>query len=150
VDLDLQVPPGGRIDVSGPVRLRPLRVDLSVKLRRVAVAPVRPYLQRGLDLLLTGGNLSGSGRVQVERSGDAKAPPDLSFHGDVQLDDLASAEPRGGAPLVAWRSLRLDGLSLTSAPPAVSIGQILLVQPIVLESVRYFSQCPIPIKPLSH
>ncbi len=113
----------GRIDLSGRLQVGPLRADLSLRLREVPATIAQPALAHSLSLLLTGGLLSGEGRLRIQ--------PRASFRGDLQLEGLTTVDAVRGEPLVAWRSLRLAGLSLGSGPAALSIDSVTLVEPTV-------------------
>ena len=127
VDLGLDLRPRGRVEVRGQLAVVPAHADLTVQLRDLEVPAAQPYVGLRADLLLTGGALSGSGRLRLDTEGRARR---LSFTGDLDLERLSASHGRTREPLVSWRSLHLGGLSVATAPPGLTLAEVQLSDPV--------------------
>lgn len=123
-------PVAGRIDWNGAVAAQPLAARGVLRVQRLPLHAVAPYLTRGLQVVLARADADWQGQLALQQR-----PGGLSIEadGDARLDDVqVQAMPRDGEPgdaLLAWQSLQLDRLQLRMAPaaaPSVSVGQAAL------------------------
>jgi uncharacterized protein involved in outer membrane biogenesis len=77
---------------------------LTVGVRDLDLAPYLGYLPESLPVRLRQGRLGAELTLQFAQTG---AVPELRITGQLRADQVAVAE-RDGAPLAAWRALRLD------------------------------------------
>ncbi len=130
VDATLRAKGGGTLEASGEVVPAGPTATFQVKLSRLALQPIQPYLSAVARLRLVRGALSGEGRAEYGKAG-------ARFQGGFALDDLRLNETRGkagsearretdtGRRFLAWKSLATR--SLYASPREVLIRRLDLV-----------------------
>jgi len=122
-DASAELASGGRVALNG--RAVPARGRASVKLEasKLALAPLRPLLQRFASVKLVSGAASLSGRL---RFGGKQAK--LVYSGSAAINDLALDDPSGGR-LFGWKSLASDAIEASLSPDRISIDELRLLAP---------------------
>jgi hypothetical protein len=119
--------PQGALALNGSFSLAPRRADLAVELTDFPLAGATPYLDPRLNLRLTEGTVSARGQLTL--AVPAGAAPQVLFRGDAEVDRCATVDGGSGEGLVSFASLGFKQLDFTSAPLALSIGQVSLIEP---------------------
>lgn len=127
VDATLHAKGGGTLEASGEVVPAGPTAKFQVKLSRLALQPIQPYLSAVARLRLVRGVLSGEGRAEYGKAG-------ARFQGGFALDDLRLNETRSnagsearretdtGRRFLAWKSLATR--SLYVSPKEVLIRRL--------------------------
>jgi outer membrane protein OmpA-like peptidoglycan-associated protein len=116
-----------RWDTNGTVRadiqaaLSPARAEVTLRLDRLNLRPLAPYLEPHLDVFVLGSKLGLAGTVRLDSTRDEL--PEVRFRGDAWLDDFSLAEGLATEGLLQWKSLRLSGIEANLNPPVVSVAQ---------------------------
>lgn len=124
IELSLNINRTGFLRASGTLGLNPVDVDAQVNIGGLSLTPFQPYVARTTLLLLADGRVAAAGRAQVAR--EAGKGLSASFRGNASLDRLRVLDSRGGGDLLAWRSLRFEGIDAGSGPLRIRIGTIAL------------------------
>ena len=98
---------GGTLAVTGGARARPLASDLRLDARSLDVSAVRPYLAQYLNATLARAELSGRGRVTVDKASD-EAPMRMEYKGSTRLGNLHLLDASGESDLLKWQVLDLE------------------------------------------
>jgi hypothetical protein len=123
--LKLSLKLNGSAGISAEGSVAPLRaaLDLAVKVDRLALPPLDPYLAPATDIRLHKGTLSLDGRLRLEPAGKA------AFRGNLRLDGFEAADGAQGEPFLGYRRLTLSGLDLRTRPNRVAIQSVDLLEP---------------------
>ena len=118
---------GGTLAVTGGARAKPLASDLRLDARSLDVSAVRPYLAQYLNATLARAELSGRGRVTVDKASD-EAPMRMEYKGSTRLGNLHLLDASGESDLLKWQVLDLEQIDakLGEGPPQVTVGKIAL------------------------
>ncbi|HRP23889.1 DUF748 domain-containing protein [Thauera sp.] len=124
IKLDSRFNKRGRIAVSGPLSLEPLKAELRLDLRSVDLLPVQPYVLAQTKIAISRGNLTTQGRLnlQTDRRGRLLA----SFRGDVGVANFASVDRLNATDFVRWRTLRVGGINARLEPFSLAIQRVAL------------------------
>jgi hypothetical protein len=111
----------------GTVTPDPLAAELDIALSGARMHILQPYVLPVADLTIKDGTLTVEGKVRLDPPG---APgPELSFDGEVTIDDFASIDNTLKSDFVNFQRLELHELSYAMGPDAVSIDQVLVRKP---------------------
>jgi len=127
VTLDALINDHARFDAKGTVTPDPLAADLDIRLSRARMTILQPYVLPLADLTITGGELGVEGKARLappDRDG-----PEVSFTGDVVIDDFKSVDNAGKEDLVSWVRLDLRKVDYAMAPDSLRMDQVLVKQP---------------------
>ncbi|HWZ95631.1 MAG TPA: DUF748 domain-containing protein [Opitutaceae bacterium] len=124
--LAARLSPQGVLALKGSVSLAPRRADLAVELTAFPLAGVTPCLEPLLNLRIAEGTASARGQLTV--AVPAAAGPQVLFRGDAEIDRCATVDGSGEG-FVSFASLGCKQLDFTSAPLALAIGQVSLIEP---------------------
>lgn len=113
----------GLVGLTGTAALNPLTARLDIEAQGLALLPLQPYLADRVNFSLAGGTLGVKGRFTLES--DAGGSRRTSFEGRLTAADFASVE-KGGAELLRWKSLALDGVRLAMEPVRLHVADIAL------------------------
>jgi uncharacterized protein involved in outer membrane biogenesis len=127
LELAARLSPQGVLALKGSFTLAPCRADLAVELTGFPLKGATPYLAPLLNLRITEGTVSARGQFTVAVSADAA--PQVLFRGDAEVDRCATVDGGSGEDFVSFASLGFKQLDFTSAPLALAIGQVSLVEP---------------------
>ncbi|HSY53968.1 MAG TPA: DUF748 domain-containing protein [Opitutaceae bacterium] len=127
LELALRFSSQGVLALKGSVALAPYRADLAGDLTDFPLANVAPYLESLLNLRIAEGAVSAHGQITVAVPADAA--PQIGFHGDAEMGRCVTADGSHGEDFVSFASLGFTQLNFTSAPLAIVIGQVSLIEP---------------------
>lgn len=117
----IAAPAAGRIDWSGTLAPQPLVARGALRVQRLPVHALAPYVSTGLQVVLAHADADWQGQVALQQQPQGLF---LQADGDARLSDVqVQAPPRDGLPgdaLLAWQDLRLDRLQLRLAPGAAT------------------------------
>jgi hypothetical protein len=116
---------GGEFSASGALQLEPLTFDGEVSVRALDLTPVQAYLKDTTDLLFDSGALSSEGRVRLA----ALDPLDVSFEGQVSVNDLKTRDRPLEEDFVKWKALDIQGIEYSSEPAKLAVREIVARQP---------------------
>jgi len=110
----------GTIAVAGPIELAPVAATLNVVARNVDLVPFQPYISQSARVVVTGGNASVRGALDLAIGKPTRA----GFKGEIAIADLASLDEANQSDLLKWKSLALGGIDAQLEPLAVTVGDI--------------------------
>ena len=111
----------------GQVTPSPLAADLAVGLDGARMEILQPYVLPVADLTIADGRLTVDGRVKLDPP-DAPGP-DLSFAGNVAIDDFASKDNTLNQDFVNFASLRVEGIRYAMGPDSATVERVLVGRP---------------------
>ncbi len=118
-----QLPPAGRVSVSGEVDPRTGSAALALKADKLALAAAQPWLPAGTGVRLASGELAIDGRLQVAPSPRGSAPQ-ASFEGAIGVRDLKLDDARTGSALFAALEAQAGAAKLVLSPASIDIGEL--------------------------
>jgi hypothetical protein len=127
VQFDAVINGQARFDASGTLTPEPLAADLDIKLAKARMQILQPYVLPVADLTITRGEPNVEGKATlVPPDNDG---PEMTFAGNVTIDDFGSVDNALKQDLVNFRRLELQKLNYAMAPDALSIDRVLVAQP---------------------
>ncbi|WP_194713669.1 DUF748 domain-containing protein [Noviherbaspirillum soli] len=117
---------GGTLQAEGSISLSSGAGDLGIRAAGLPLAMLQPYLTEAARLTLTGGTLSGAGRL---RFGDAQGPK-LAYTGTASLDKVAIEETAPRRHFMSWDAVAASDMRLTLSPNRLDIGQLRIAGPV--------------------
>jgi len=127
LEVALRFSPQGMLALKGSFSLVPRRADLAVELTDFSLAGATPYLAPRLNLRITEGTVSARGQLTVAMPADTA--PQILFRGDAEVDRCATVDGGSGEGFASFASLGFKQLDFTSAPLALAVGQVSLIEP---------------------
>ncbi|MDE1981433.1 MAG: DUF748 domain-containing protein [Betaproteobacteria bacterium] len=113
----------GSIRLQGQTGLVPLAAQWDVDLARLDLMPFQPLLERHLNLMIKRGEAGLKGRVQLDQGPDGVRS---AFQGAASLVNVAAVDPARAQDLLRWKSLRVEGVRVKTAPFALAIQGVSL------------------------
>jgi hypothetical protein len=130
VDLRTGFGPRGHLALKATGSVNPLAADLRFDLTGIDLLSFQPYLAPHVTFIVTKGAISASGQARVEAPppgrGGAASPPKIDLAAKIEVADLASLDGRNRERLIAWRSLRVAGLALSTPPFHLVVDEVAL------------------------
>lgn len=117
---------GGMLQADGSIGLRDGAGDFDLQAKALPLTLLQPYIAEAARLALTGGTLSGAGRL---RFGNAQGPK-VNYAGTVSLDKVAIDETAPRQPFVSWDAVAASDMRLTLSPNRLDIGQLRIAGPV--------------------
>jgi hypothetical protein len=117
---------GGTLQAEGSIALSNGAGDLGIRAAGLPLAMLQPYLTEAARLALTGGTLSGAGRL---RFGDAQGPK-LAYTGTASLDKVSIEETAPRRHFMSWDAVAASDMRLTLSPNRLDIGQLRIAGPV--------------------
>jgi len=126
----------GRVEWSGQVAAAPVSARGRLKLNRVPLHAVTPYVDSALPIEILRAEATWQGDIAFAQRADSAI--DVSANGDALIGDLrvhersaagSAAAARGGDELLTWQSFALTGVQFAMAPgrkPSLAIGEAAL------------------------
>jgi hypothetical protein len=127
LEVDCRISPEGRLQAAADFSPQPFSAGVDLILENLDLARLGPFLPEHLDLAVSGGRLSISGRIIARAAG--QGPLQGDFSGRVEVRDFTSVDRRRADGLIRWAALEVNGLELGLAPLAVDVADIVLVRP---------------------
>ncbi len=107
--LEFDWAPQGHVTTQATATLKPFSATVNAVIENLALAPVSPWVSENLNAVISQGALGARLEVALDASNAVTASGGLRVT-DFSLDDAANA------PLVAWKSLSVEGLKAATAP----------------------------------
>jgi len=123
-DLSLEWGPGGKVQIGGEITIDPLALDMAVKVQKMDIRPLQPYLSEQAGLIVTEGLFSTAGKMKLARQADAD--PSITYAGKAGLNRFASVDRKNADDFLKWNALTFDNLKVSVNPTRLSIDQISL------------------------
>lgn len=111
------------LSARGSATRSPMAASLDVAVSGLDLTLSRPYFGAAPPATVTAGTASAAGKV-VYREGR----PQIGFDGRAAIDGFALNDSTG-APLIAWTSMKVDGIHYTGGPDLLRIKSIRLARP---------------------
>jgi len=120
--LSLRWNTNGAIKTEVQASFSPLAADVHVGLSQLELKALDPYLESKLDVFIVGSKLSMDAQARL-RAKEAQLPQ-VTFAGDMRLDDFSSVDGVLSEDLLKWSSVRLSGIQANLNPQEVTIKEI--------------------------
>jgi len=117
----------GTVQTEISASLSPPSADVLLKLDQLELRPLDPYLEPQFNVFVLDSKLSLDGQVRM-RTAEGELP-EVTFTGDVRLDDFATVDGLLLEDLLKWRSVRIDGIEAKLNPPSVAVREVLVEEP---------------------
>lgn len=114
----------GTIQTETSLSLFPVQAAVKVALNNLEIRALDPYLDPFLNLLITKGTVGLDGLVQLVAT--TNGLPEVSFQGDMRVDDFATVDGVMTEDFLKCGRLRVSGIESQLNPLALSIGQVYL------------------------
>ena len=121
-DLSLRWETNGTIHTTINAGLTPAHADVKLALDNIVLRPIDPYLEPHVNVYIMRSKLGMDGVIHLVRTNEAL--PEVTFKGDVRLNDFSTVDGAMGEDFVKWSSLRVNGIDANLNPPAVAIKEI--------------------------
>jgi hypothetical protein len=129
LELAVRFSPQGVMALKGSFALAPRRADLGVELADFPLAGIAPYLEPLRNLRFTEGTVSAHGQLTFAAAAPVGSPPQITFHGDAELDRVAMVEGGSGEDFASFASLGLKQIDFSSTPLAVAMAEVSFIEP---------------------
>ncbi|HWI81749.1 DUF748 domain-containing protein [Ramlibacter sp.] len=123
-DAGLVLREGGQLSAQGSVVPESGAVQASVRLQKLALAPLQPLLARHVKLKIAGGQVSAQGRL-TSGAGTARSAA-LRYVGAVSVAGLRLKEDDGDL-FAEWRNVSAANLTATFGPNRLEIPELRVV-----------------------
>ena len=121
-DLSLRWETNGTVHTTVNAGLAPAHAEVRLALDNVALRPLDTYLEPHVNIYIMRSKLGMDGTIHLVRTNEAL--PEVTFKGDVRLNDFSTVDGAMGEDFVKWSSVRVNGIDANLNPPAVAIKQI--------------------------
>jgi uncharacterized protein DUF748 len=122
-----------RWNTNGTVRVEttagnsPPSANVTLAVSDVDLRPLDPYLEPFLNLFILGSKVGLDGRIQMRTA--TNDLPEVTFRGDVRLDDFSTVDGVMAEDLVKWTSVRISGVDARLNPPVIAVNEFALIEP---------------------
>jgi len=113
----------GDISSNGKLRLSSLNYKGEVKVNKISLKEITPYLQESMYLNLDDGFLSVNSKINYEKS---KNKPDLNIDGSVSLESFELSDSRTKETLLTFAKTDLKSFNLKLFPSSMYIDEVVL------------------------
>ena len=121
-DLSLRWNTNGFIKIDTTASFLPPTADVQLTFSNLNFGTLDPYLESKLNFLILNSQLGLDGIVRLRTPSNDL--PQVTFQGDVRLDDLRTVDGAMGENLLTWNSLRVSGIHANLQPQTVDIKEI--------------------------
>ncbi|HYK64701.1 MAG TPA: DUF748 domain-containing protein, partial [Patescibacteria group bacterium] len=112
----------GTISLAGPVATAPFAGTFNVAARAIDLVPFQSYISQSARVVVTGGNASMRGTIDVATGSPTRA----GFKGEFVIADLAALDEANQSDLLKWKTLTLSSVDAQLEPLGVTVGDIAL------------------------
>ena len=125
--LDYQINTSDKNSISGELTATPFKLDSQIKLSKIPLSLIQPYLSEIANVKIKKGNLSLQGQSKLTM----KAGKELSgdFKGSVNIADFDSSDTIINRRLLGWKHLSITPIKLNLSPLSVDINEVTLTKP---------------------
>ena len=120
--LSLRWNTNGTIKTDIEASFSPPTVDIQLALDKLELHSLDPYLEPKLNVFVIDSKLGMNGHVRL-RTTNAELP-EVTFQGDVRLDDFSTVDGVLAEDLLKWGSVRISGIDANLNPPTVSVKEV--------------------------
>ena len=121
-ELSLRWNKDGSIKTVTTASFLPPTADIQLDLDQLDLGTLDPYLEPKLNLYILGSKVGLHGKVSLRTPQNAL--PEVTFHGDANLDDFHTVDGVMAEDLVKWDSIGFNGIDANLNPQTVSIREI--------------------------
>ncbi len=125
--LTLKVNQTGTVGVKGLVSIKPVSMDLSLQIARIALKSFQSYVDSVAQLELVTGTAGLDGKFQYRTLGSHG--PEMRYKGSVSINGFEAMDRLHFEDFLKWESLLFNGLVLDVQPDKLSISEIVANQP---------------------
>jgi hypothetical protein len=125
--LSLRWNTNGAVRVETKVQIAPPSADVTLTVHDLELRPLDPYLEPFVNLFITESKVGLDGALQMRMASNGL--PEVTFHGDAQLNDFATVDAAMSEDLVKWKSFRFSGIDANLQPPVVTVKDVTFVEP---------------------
>ena len=119
----------GTVAAEGQVLMQPLRADVTLALKDIAIQPFEPYIGQFARIAVNSGAIDLDGTVRY--AAEHPQGPLMAFEGNLSVKTLSIADRDDGAPVASWKQVGLRDIALTLDPTSVTIDEVGINQPTV-------------------
>jgi hypothetical protein len=114
----------GTIKTETELSLFPLKAHVKLALDNLEIRALDPYLDPYVSLFITQGSVSLDGRAQL--AARKNGLPDVSFQGDVRVDDFATVDGLMTEDFLKCGRLRVSGIEAKLSSMEISVKEVAL------------------------
>jgi hypothetical protein len=122
VELSARVGKRGRIAFAGPFSRKPFGGEGRLELSGFPLVALKPYVEPRVNVVLTDGTLTASGRLALGAAADGALQ--AAWQGDVAVADFAALDRPTASDLARWKLLTLTGCDVATSPLRASVARI--------------------------
>lgn len=122
-NLDLGVNGQGKLTSTGKVEVNQQHLNADLQLTGFSLKQLQPYLAPFINITVKNGELNSSGRLE------ASSADDLSFVGDITVNELLVKDNHHKKTLLKWQSMAIEKLNFDQGKQQLTISQINFSQP---------------------
>ena len=122
--LSLRWNTNGIIQTDVAASFSPPTADINLAITHLDLGTLDAYLEPKVNLLILDSQVGLTGQLHLRTPKDQL--PQVTFNGDVRLDDLRTVDGAAGEDLLKWDSLRINGIGANLNPQIVTIREIVL------------------------
>jgi hypothetical protein len=112
----------GSIKADVTASFLPPTADVQLTLEQLELQSLDPCLEPVVNIFILGSKLGMNGLIRL-RTTNAELPQ-VTFRGDIRLDDFSTADAVLGEELLKWGSVRVSGIDANLNPQVVAIKEI--------------------------
>ena len=116
----------GTVDLAGTAGIAPLQADMKVTAGKIALSSFQPYVDEAVKAKVAGGTVGSAGRIRYH-GGDAT--PQISFTGELHVDDLAVQDPERAENFITQKRFAADGIVLELRPNRLNVANVFIDRP---------------------
>ena len=124
IDLSLNIDKKGSVSVKGPVVMEPLKADLALDVKQIAIRLFQPYFTDKIKIDVTRGDIGTSGRFKLVMNKAGK--PRITYDGQISVARLATIDKARSNDFIKWRQLYFDRIKTGVNPFFLDIKGISL------------------------
>jgi hypothetical protein len=112
----------GSIRTETTLSLFPVQAEVKIGLENLEIRALDPYLDPFVSLLITEGRVSLDGAVKLAPT--TNGLPDVTFQGEVRVDDFSTIDGVMTEDFVKWKSVRASGIEARLEPMEILVGEV--------------------------
>ncbi len=106
VAVDITLNKKGRVSVKGPVGLDPLKANLDLDVKDIAIRAFQPYFTDQIKIDVTKGAVGTQGSFSLAM--DKAGKPTVTYDGQIAVSNLATIDKARSNDFIKWRQLFFD------------------------------------------
>ena len=121
--LDFDINQQGHFNSTGSVDLQSQQIDAKIKLSDFVLAQLQDYISPYLNITLK------QGKFNTEADITATLTEELTFRGDLEIDDLLVKDNLHKKTLLKWNTMQINNVDFNKAENTLNIENINFLQP---------------------